>query len=95
MCHRIRAVHRCAATHAAKGEPTDRFKYIRECKVYKKGLPCGQLESIHDTEEDDSTEDFPDCREGFPLDPRCDEIERESSPLSVVEAVSRLNRVPR
>ncbi|KAK1754609.1 heterokaryon incompatibility protein-domain-containing protein [Echria macrotheca] len=60
MCQKVYAIYRCADFHESKGQTRDRFKYIRDCAVFRDGLSpsgCGEWQRVHDLQED-NPEDY-------------------------------------
>jgi RNA polymerase subunit RPABC4/transcription elongation factor Spt4 len=64
MCDDGLAEYACADRHEARGEDRARLKEIKRClNVQNNNLPvCAVRDRAHDWQDDDDTQDCPECR---------------------------------
>jgi len=70
MCKKVYALFRCADYHEQISASRNRFKLIRDCKVFQDGGFCRKWQRVHSREEGEPDEDCPECRWMNPQDLR-------------------------
>ncbi|KAK4443988.1 heterokaryon incompatibility protein-domain-containing protein [Podospora aff. communis PSN243] len=67
MCQKIHARFRCAEFHEGYGEPEERFKRIKDCAAFQKGIDCKEWGIVYEPDEDEHDQYCPECSGLRPL----------------------------
>jgi hypothetical protein len=65
MCEDAVGVFACADRHEERGEERERLKHINRCQTAidsESGMACADRGRSHDWQDDDDTQDCPECR---------------------------------
>lgn len=62
MCDDAVAEFACADTHHSRGEDRARLKEIKRCLAQQNGPCCTNRGRAHDWQDDDPSQDCPECR---------------------------------